>query len=111
MIEPPPDSTRALTHTVSDSPRTPCAAICVWARDAAWMIWSQVTGLLMSRPIPATADLRYQRSWVLAQNGTATRRPCQVEASIELGNRSSRAAASTAGGIGARKPACANSGT
>ena len=49
------------------------------------MIWSQVTGCVMSRPSPAT-DLRYQSSWVLAQNGTATSPPCQVDASIELGN-------------------------
>ena len=39
------------------------------------MTWSHVTGWLMSRPAALATDLRYQSSWVFAQNGTATSLP------------------------------------
>ena len=47
---------------------------------AAWMIWSQVTGCFMSRPAFSTNDLRYQRTWVLDQNGATTIWSSQVAA-------------------------------
>ena len=48
---------------------------------AASMIWSHVTGLLMSIPAFLTKDLRYQSTWVLDQNGATTSWPFQVAAS------------------------------
>ena len=44
------------------------------------MIWSQVTGWLMSRPASSTNDLRYQSTWVLDQNGATTSWSSQVAA-------------------------------
>ena len=44
------------------------------------MSWSQVTGWFRSSPDCAASDLRYQSSWVLAQNGTVTSSSCQVRA-------------------------------
>ena len=38
---------------------------------AASMIWSQVTGWVMSSPAASARDLRYQSTWVLAHCGKA----------------------------------------
>ena len=46
------------------------------------MIWSQVTGLLMSMPAFSTKDFRYQSTWVFDQNGATTSLPSQVAASV-----------------------------
>ena len=100
----------ALAHTMSDSARPPWAATCVPFADAASMIWSHVTGFERSRPMSATSDLRYQSSWVLAQNGTVTRLPCHDAPSTADGTTPSVTRAATPGGTGARKPASANSG-
>ena len=82
MMWPPADSMRALSHTVSDSARMPCAPMSFSWSWAALMIWSQVTGCVMSSPAASATDLRYQSSCVLAQNGTATSLSFQVEPSI-----------------------------
>ena len=42
------------------------------------MIWSQVTGLVMSRPAFSAKDFRYHSTWVFAQNGAATSLSSQV---------------------------------
>ena len=39
------------------------------------MIWSHVTGWVMSRPAASATDLRYQRTWVLAHSGATTSWP------------------------------------
>src|SRR6478735_1055323 len=81
---PPPPSTSALIHTVSDSAFAPCTASSASWSCAASMIWSHVTGPLMSSPAASATDLRYQRSWVFAQNGIATSSSFHVEAAGEL---------------------------
>ena len=77
---------------------------------AASMIWSHVTGCDMSMPAFSTKDLRYQRTWVLDQNGKTTSLSFHVAASIaplKVPCSSSLALASC--GTSARKPASANS--
>ena len=54
------------------------------------MIWSQVTGWPMSRPAFSTNDLRYQRTWVLDQNGATTSWSFQVAAAAALSKACSR---------------------
>src|SRR3954465_3851093 len=110
MMWPPADSMRALSHTVSDSERIPCAPISLSCDWAALMTWSHVTGWVMSRPAAWATDLRYQSSWVLAQNGTATSLPFQVEPSMADCTTPSDTRWATSSGTGARNPACANSG-
>src|SRR3954469_5256280 len=107
---PPADSMRALSHTVRDSERIPCAPISLSCDLAAATTWSQVTGWVMSRPAAWATDLRYQSSWVLAQNGTATSLPFQVEPSMADCTTPCDTRWATSSGTGARKPACANSG-
>src|SRR3712207_3889706 len=110
MMEPPADSTSALSHTVRDSARRPWALrsfCCSWAAVTSW---SQVTGWVMSSPAASATDLRYQSSWVLAQNGMATSSPSHVAESIELCTTPSVTRSARSPGTGARKPACANSG-
>ncbi len=46
------------------------------------MIWSHVTGWLMSMPAFWTKDFRYQSTWVLDQNGATTILPFQVAAAV-----------------------------
>src|SRR5674536_15452 len=76
---PPADRTSAFTRTAYPSYRLPWTSTVFFALLAASIIWSQVKfGELGSTPIAATADLRYQSCWVLAQNGAATRLPFQV---------------------------------
>src|SRR4051794_11709175 len=110
MMWPPADSMRALSHTVSDSERIPCAPISLSCDLAAWMTWSHVTGWLMSRSAALATDLRYQSSWVFAQNGTATSLPFQVEPSMADCTTPWDTRWATSSGTGARNPACANSG-
>ena len=77
---------------------------------AASMIWSHVTGFDMSSPALSTKDLRYQRTWVLDQNGKTTSLSFHVASSIapwKVPCFSSWAFASW--GTSARKPASANS--
>src|SRR5687768_14374227 len=76
------------------------------------MTRSHVTGPAAgSIPARAEADLRYQSSWELAQNGAATTRPSQVAPSTgPLRTPSVRPAASPAE-KGRRNPASANSAT
>src|SRR3954453_11035214 len=75
------------------------------------MIWSHVTGLVMSRPADLASDLRYQSSWVLAQNGAATSLPFQGEACTEGFTMSWVNVPLELSGTSARKPASANSAT
>src|ERR1700712_316830 len=81
MIDPPADSMSALNHTVSASARMPWTPISLPWSCAAETTWSQVTGFVMSSPAAEATDLRYQRGWVLDQNGTATSFLSQVEVS------------------------------
>src|SRR5918998_2594403 len=110
ITDPPADSIRALSQTVSASARMPWAASWVSWDCAASISWSQVTGCSMSRPAASATDFLYQSSWVLAQNGTATSSSFQVEPSIALWTTSSVTRSATSSGTGARKPAWANSG-
>src|SRR3954467_14951033 len=75
------------------------------------MSCSQVTGLLMSSLAALAALLRYQSSWVLAQNGTATSEPFHFDASIAALTVSLVKPATMFRGTGARNPASANSAT
>src|SRR3954449_4686024 len=66
---PPAPETRALIQTTYPSYLLACTATVPPLSAAALMIWSQVTGWLMSRPAFSTNDLRYQSTWVFDQNG------------------------------------------
>src|SRR5687767_5865998 len=110
MTDPPADSTRALTHTVSDSDRMPWALTVLSWDLAASTICSQVTGWVMSRPAASATDLRYQSSWVFAQKGIATSSPSHVEPSMALCTTSAVTRCPRSSGTGARNPAWANSG-
>lgn len=69
---------------------------------AASMTWSQVTGLVMSRPASFATDLRYQRTWVLAQKGAATSSSFHV-ALVTAGSTTSSVKVETlSSGTGAR---------
>ena len=46
------------------------------------MIWSHVTGCVMSRPAASATDLRYQSTWVLAHSGATTSWPSHVAPSM-----------------------------
>ena len=76
---------------------------------AASMIWSHVTGLLMSIPAFWTNDLRYQSTWVLDQNGATTSWSFQVAASTAPLKDCVLSLSWKVLGIAARKPAFANS--
>src|SRR5919107_183855 len=78
MYWPPADSSRALNHTIRDSDRRPWALRSLSWPSAASISWSQVTGWVMSSPAASATDFRYQRSWVLAQKGTAMSSSSQV---------------------------------
>src|SRR5689334_9010318 len=110
MMCPPADSMSALSHTVSDSERMPWAPMSLSCDWAALMSWSHVTGFVMSSPAALATDLRYQSSWVLAQNGMATSLSFQVEPSMADWTTPSDTRLATSSGTGARKAACANSG-
>ena len=69
------------------------------------MIWSQVTGLVMSMPAFCTKDLRYHSTWVLDQNGNATSWPPQVAAAVAPLKDCLVSFFCSALEIGARKPA------
>jgi hypothetical protein len=69
MRVPPAPEIRALIQTTYPSYLFACTATVPPLSDAAWMIWSQVTGCDMSRPAFSTNDLRYHRTWVFDQNG------------------------------------------
>src|SRR4051794_38130188 len=69
MREPPAPETRALIHTTYPSYLLACTATVPPLSEAALMIWSHVTGWLMSRPAFSTNDLRYQSTWVFDQKG------------------------------------------
>ena len=65
----------------------------------------------MSSPAALATDLRYQSSWVLAQNGTATSLPFHVAPSTAALTVSAVKPATMACGTGARNSASANSAT
>ena len=69
---------------------------------AALMIWSQVTGCSMSIPALSTKDLRYQRTWVLDQNGATTSWSSQVAAADALSKACSLNVSCMSCGISAR---------
>src|ERR1700754_2121849 len=73
------------------------------------MIWSQVTGLLMSGPYLSTNDLRYHSTWVLDQNGATTSWPSHVAASTALGNACSSNFACMSAEMGGRYTAAEDS--
>src|SRR3954447_11667265 len=73
------------------------------------MIWSQVTGLFMSTPAFCTKDFRYQSTWVFDQNGATTSLPSQVAAAVAPLNDCCSSLSWRSCGMGARKPAFANS--
>src|SRR3954452_6070075 len=73
------------------------------------MIWSQVTGLLMSMPAFCAKDFRYQSTWVFDQNGATTSSPSQVAAAVAPLNDCCSSLSWRSCGMGARKPAFANS--
>ena len=65
-IDPPADSTRALTQTIRLSLRRPWTPIVVPVDSAASMSWSQVTGSASgSIPASSATDRLNQSSWVL----------------------------------------------
>src|SRR3954447_6844545 len=110
MMWPPADSISALNHTVSDSARRPWALTSLCWSCAALTSWSQVTGFVMSSPAASATDFRYQSSWVLAQNGTATSLPFHLADARDPGTTPSLTWDATSLGTGARKPAWASSG-
>ena len=73
------------------------------------MIWSHVTGWVMSRPASSATDLRYQRTWVLAHSGATTSWSFQVAPSTAPCSTPSDRAAWASAGNGASAPASANS--
>ena len=110
MTCPPADSIRALIHTVSASARMPWTPSSFFWSCAAWISCAHVTGLVMSSPAASATDLRYQRSWVLAQNGMATSSPFQVLPARALSTTPSLTRWATSAGTGARNSAWENSG-
>ena len=76
---------------------------------AASMIWSHVTGLLMSMPAFCTNDLRYQSTWVLDQNGATTSWSFQVAASTAPLKDCCFSLPCRSAGMVARNPAFENS--
>src|SRR5690606_20249902 len=108
---PPADVTSALIQTVSDSALVPWTPRYFSCSAAASMSWSQVTGSSGSSPAASATDVRYQRSWVLAQNGTVTSSSFHVAPSSAPSTTSSLTWSATSAGIGARKPGSASSGT
>src|SRR3954451_14361842 len=73
------------------------------------MIWSHVTGWLMSMPAFSTDDLRYQSTCVFDQNGKTTSLPPQVAAAVAPLKDWSVSCDCMSSGIGAKNPASANS--
>src|SRR3954452_25376479 len=78
MIDPPAPSISALIQTTYPSYLLACTPTVPPLSLAALMIWSHVTGLVMSRPAFWANDLRYQSSCVLAHSGATTSLPFQV---------------------------------
>ena len=107
-ISPPAEAIRAFTQTVRDSASAPWTPSCRSFSSATSMIWSHVTGSLMSRPASSTTDSRYQSSWVFAQNGTVTSSSFQLAESTAPCTMPSVSCSSS--GTGARKPGSASSG-
>ena len=86
--------------------RRPCRR----SRAAASMIWSHVTGWLMSMPAFSTKDLRYHSTWVLDQNGSDHELVLPGGGVDRARRRTARVSWSCRScGISARKPALANS--
>ena len=108
-ISPPAPEMSALIQTEYPSYLLACTATVPPLSDASSMIWSQVTGLFMSMPVLSTKDLRYQSTWVLDQNGNTTSWSSQVAAATAPLNDCCFSWLCTSCGIGARKPAFANS--
>ena len=80
--------------------------------SAALIIWSQVKpGAVGSTPAASATDLRYQSSWVLAQNGAATSWSFQYAVSSGASRTPSVRVAASSASNGRRKPALANSAT
>src|SRR3954471_18280050 len=73
------------------------------------MIWSQVTGWVMSRPAFRAKDLRYQSTCVLDQNGAATILPSHVAAAVAPLKDWAFSLSWRLCGMSARKPAFENS--
>ena len=73
------------------------------------MIWSQVTGWLMSMPAFWTNDFRYQSTCVLDQNGATTSWPFHVAAAVAPLKDCCLSVSWRLWGSGARKPAFENS--
>jgi hypothetical protein len=73
------------------------------------MIWSHVTGRVMSRPARSASDLRNHSTWVLAHSGAATSRSSQVAPATAPASVASVSEAASSSGSGSRNPASANS--
>src|SRR3954452_24186889 len=106
---PPAPEYSALIQTVEPSYLLASTPIWPPLAAAASMIWSHVTGWLMSMPAFSTNDLRDQSTCVFDQNGKTTSLPPQVAAAVAPLKDWSVSCDCMSSGIGAKNPASANS--